>query len=306
MPPKRQAVTIQDLRQLLAQHRTHLLHFFDTLDKDQDGRVHLREAGLGMRRLLATAGIVPTPETIPNLFEALDKNKSGYVDYRELFHALSDDGTPPPAQRRPATSLLCYLAVLVPLVVLAVLSALAAAAFLSGKVVTVSSPPPPTPPPSALPLPPPLPPPPSAVPHPPPPTPPSPRTPPPPPSAPSAPPFELSESMVNSIAAATTVMLLIGACALMPTRPPPAPVQLKQLAEATEDFQWTSKGGLVLRVRLPRRLGKPKGEWYKEQTAGSDDAHALPPPQQPAPQPATQAMPSGTETVRARADPLVA
>ena len=39
-------------------------------------------------------------------------------------------------------------------------------------------------------------------------------------------------------------------------------------------YQWTSSGGLVLRMRLPRRIGKPKGEWYIDEDPHADPAKA--------------------------------
>jgi len=52
------------------------------------------------------------------------------------------------------------------------------------------------------------------------------------------------------------------ACAALPTRKLAKPAALADLDEPADVYQWTSSGGLVLRMRLPRRIGKPKGEWY--------------------------------------------
>ena len=113
-----------------------------------------------------------------------------------------------------------------------------------------SAPPPPPPPPSPFP-------PPSASPSAPPPS---------PPSTPVEPPFwETHHEIVHALTGTVALVILGLACASLPTRPTPQPPQLKELKEPSDVYEWSSKGGLVVRVRLPRRLGKPKGDWYLEE-----------------------------------------
>ena len=122
--------------------------------------------------------------------------------------------------------------------------------------------------------------------------------------------------MRTALVAVGTVLLLISACAMMPTRPPPKPVELRQLAEPSDTYQWVSRGGLTLRVRLPRRLGKPKGEWYIEAPPEPAPVVGGPPPPRSATDAAPRERMAGREvpqvptaagaSVPAPADPLVA
>ena len=82
-----------------------------------------------------------------------------------------------------------------------------------------------------------------------------------PPAAPRLPPFEMTPPMIYGMSGVATLGALIVAVAIMPTRPPYKPFVLTDLNEPSSTYTWTSRGGLELRLRLPSRLGKPKGEW---------------------------------------------
>ena len=71
----------------------------------------------------------------------------------------------------------------------------------------------------------------------------------------------MTPPMIYGMSGVATLGALIVAVAMMPTRPPFKPLVLKDLNELSSTYTWTSRGGLELRVRLPSRLGKPKGEW---------------------------------------------
>ena len=240
MSKPRKVVSVKDLRDGLASNHTSVLHFFESLDSNKDGRVVLREAAQGLRKELERLGFKDiAPEAIPKLFAEMDKNGSGYLNYREMFKSLRPPSPPPPPPPEPDRTPLFLL-----------LAAVAVAGASAAYYLAPQPPSPPSPPPSPLP-------PPSASPSPPP-------APPLPPQAPVAPPFEFTPEMRTALSGMGALLLLLGVCAVLPTRPPPKPVELKQLTEPSDTYQWVSRGGLTLRVRLPRRLGKPKGEWYIE------------------------------------------
>lgn len=71
----------------------------------------------------------------------------------------------------------------------------------------------------------------------------------------------MTPPMIYGMSGVATLGALIVAVAIMPTRPPYKPFVLTDLNEPSSTYTWTSRGGLELRVRLPSRLGKPKGEW---------------------------------------------
>ena len=67
------------------------------------------------------------------------------------------------------------------------------------------------------------------------------------------------------------VIVVGGLCALMPARKPPPPRPLVQIDGPADVYEWKSKSGeRVLRVRLPRKQGRPKGDWYLAEDAKYD------------------------------------
>ena len=71
----RKMVSVKDLRDGLARNHLSVLQFFEELDRNGDGRVVLREAAQGLRKMLEDLGYRDiAPAAIPTLFAEMDKN----------------------------------------------------------------------------------------------------------------------------------------------------------------------------------------------------------------------------------------
>ena len=238
-------LTVDDLRRGLQRNHVPVLQLFSKLDTNQDGRISVREARVGLRRLLATLGYDAGQSVVTRLFHRLDKDNSGFIDYAEFHRAIAPRklADPPPDRRS--------------IIVMVLVGIAAVGGLLRLLLPKQDYPPLPPPPPS-----------PSQPPSAPPPLPPQ------PPASPMAPPFELSPAQIYLLTGAVAVVVAVGACAALPTRKLAKPAALADLDEPADVYQWTSSGGLVLRMRLPRRIGKPKGEWYIDEDPHADPAKA--------------------------------
>ena len=109
-----------------------------------------------------------------------------------------------------------------------------------------------------------------------------PPSPPQPPLAPLVPPLEIPAALVYVAIGVASILLLGLGCTRLPTRAKPTPATLPELPskdQPSDVYEWTSSGGLVVRVRVPRRDGKPKGDWHiLDQRDAAAGARGAPPP----------------------------
>ena len=94
-------LTVDDLRRGLQRNHVPVLQLFSKLDTNQDGRISVREARVGLRRMLATLGYNAGQSVVTRLFHRLDKDNSGFIDYAEFHRAIAPRklADPPPDRR---------------------------------------------------------------------------------------------------------------------------------------------------------------------------------------------------------------
>ena len=248
---------------------------FNILDVDHSAKISKTE----LSRTLGEMGFVVTPKQMDMIFASFDVDKNGTIEYMEFFNFFRRTDEYPDLPPKPPPHVMKKLEPPPPLwlIILIVVAILATG---GGAYLFFFPPPPPPPPPPLSPPPPsplPSPPPPQPAPpplpdspSPPPPSPPLPPPPPPlPPSQPPAPPFEFQTWHGGLIG----IVLLAGICAVIPMPKLPEPKEMKELAEPSSTYVWTSKQGRQLRVKVPQRTGHPVhgGKWELEKTDGPRD-----------------------------------